>query len=44
LFITFDKWHSHEPGAERRLLADPVRQALPAARNGRVYEVDFLTG
>ncbi|WP_281287035.1 hypothetical protein [Paenibacillus hemerocallicola] len=43
MFIAFDKWYSQEPGAERRLLADPVWQALPAVRNGRVYEVDFLT-
>jgi ABC-type Fe3+-hydroxamate transport system substrate-binding protein/AraC-like DNA-binding protein len=43
LFITFDKWHSQEQGAERRLLFDSVWQSLPAVRNKRVYEVDFLT-
>lgn len=43
LFITFDKRHSAYEEEERRLLASSEWQALPAARNGRVYEVDFLT-
>lgn len=43
LFVTFDKWHTQAPGAERDILADPVWSALPAVRNQHVYEVDFLT-
>ncbi|MBU5351822.1 helix-turn-helix domain-containing protein [Paenibacillus barcinonensis] len=43
LFITFDKWHSQEEGKERALLEQPEWRELPAVRNNRVYEVDFLT-
>lgn len=43
LFITFDKWHSQAEGKERELLEQPEWLELPAVRNGRVYEVDFLT-
>jgi len=43
LFITFDKWHSREAGAERELLKRVEWRELPAVRNNRVYEVDFLT-
>lgn len=43
LFITFDKWHSQEEGKERELLEMPEWRDLPAVRNNRVYEVDFLT-
>lgn len=43
LFITFDKWHSQEEGKERELLEKPEWRDLPAVRNNRVYEVDFLT-
>jgi AraC-like DNA-binding protein/ABC-type Fe3+-hydroxamate transport system substrate-binding protein len=43
LFITFDKWHSQAEGAERELLEQTEWRELPAVRNNRVYEVDFLT-
>lgn len=43
LFITFDKWHSQEEGKERALLEQAEWLDLPAVRNNRVYEVDFLT-
>jgi len=43
LFITFDKWHSQAEGKERELLEQPKWRDLPAVRNNRVYEVDFLT-
>ncbi|MEV5026133.1 AraC family transcriptional regulator [Paenibacillus sp. LPE1-1-1.1] len=43
LFVTFDKWHSQAEGEERALLQHPVWSALPAVRNNRVYEVDFMT-
>ncbi|WP_225442433.1 helix-turn-helix domain-containing protein [Paenibacillus lycopersici] len=43
LFITFDKWHSQAEGKERELLERPEWHDLPAVRNNRVYEVDFLT-
>ncbi len=43
LFITFDKWHSQAEGKERELLEQPEWRDLPAVRNNRVYEVDFLT-
>ncbi|WP_145408644.1 helix-turn-helix domain-containing protein [Paenibacillus xylanexedens] len=43
LFITFDKWHSQAEGKERELLEQPEWLDLPAVRNNRVYEVDFLT-
>lgn len=43
LFITFDKWHSQAEGKERELLERPEWRDLPAVRNNRVYEVDFLT-
>lgn len=43
LFITFDKWHSQAEGKERELLGQPEWRDLPAVRNNRVYEVDFLT-
>jgi ABC-type Fe3+-hydroxamate transport system substrate-binding protein/AraC-like DNA-binding protein len=43
LFITFDKWHSQAEGKERELLEQPEWHDLPAVRNNRVYEVDFLT-
>ncbi|WP_313892731.1 helix-turn-helix domain-containing protein [Psychrobacillus sp.] len=43
LFITFDKWHSQAEGKERELLELPEWCDLPAVRNNRVYEVDFLT-
>jgi len=43
LFITFDKWHSQAEGKERELLKQPEWLDLPAVRNNRVYEVDFLT-
>lgn len=43
LFITFDKWHSQAEGQERELLEQPEWLDLPAVRNDRVYEVDFLT-
>lgn len=43
LFITFDKWHSQADGEERKLLRQPIWNELPAVRNNRVYEVDFLT-
>lgn len=43
LFITFDKLDSTVEGEERNILHNPLWQSLPAVRNGRVYEVDFLT-
>ncbi|MDF9839797.1 MULTISPECIES: helix-turn-helix domain-containing protein [unclassified Paenibacillus] len=43
LFVTFDKWHSQAEGSERELLGQPEWCDLPAVRNNRVYEVDFLT-
>ncbi|MGO4547363.1 helix-turn-helix domain-containing protein [Paenibacillus sp. 2TAB23] len=43
LFVTFDKWHSQADGEERALLQHPLWSALPAVRNNRVYEVDFMT-
>lgn len=43
LFYTFDKWHDAGEGAEKQQLYHPLWQSIPAVRNNRVYEVDFMT-
>ncbi|MNI17661.1 putative siderophore-binding lipoprotein YfiY precursor [compost metagenome] len=42
IFFTFDKWHEQEAGAERRLIANPLWQTIPAVRNRNAFEVDFM--
>ncbi|WP_165867489.1 helix-turn-helix domain-containing protein [Paenibacillus pinisoli] len=43
LFVVFDKWHSGQPGEERKLLSSQAWQGLAAVRKRQVYEMDFLT-
>ncbi|MFS0554718.1 helix-turn-helix domain-containing protein [Brevibacillus sp. 179-C9.3 HS] len=43
IFFSFDKWHQGKQGAEELQLNHPVWQALPAVRNKRAYQVDFMT-
>lgn len=43
IFFAFDKWHDADEGAERLQIQHPAWQALPAVRNNRAYEVDFMT-
>lgn len=43
IFFVFDKWHEGEIGAERRQINHPHWKEIPAVRNCRAFEVDFMT-
>ncbi|OAB36424.1 hypothetical protein PMSM_08280 [Paenibacillus macquariensis subsp. macquariensis] len=43
IFFAFDKWHEHVVGSERRQIDHPMWQTIPAVRNRRAFEVDFMT-